>query len=112
MSRRPRPSVSEILRFAEKLSGLCARYSVEAWFLPRGSIHPIELYDMAHLHKSHIRSGAFAIAFSPRPQNRPVKPADWYVKLQDINTMSSTLEEEFLSNLLRCTFEIKPPPLW
>lgn len=112
MARKPRPSVSEILRFAEQLSGLCARYHTEAWFVPRGSVRPIELYDMAHLHKSHIRSGGFAIAFSPRPQNRPVKPSDWYVSLHYINTLSSTLEEEFLSNLLRSTFKTVPPPLW
>ena len=113
MARKPRPSVSEILRFAEQLSGLCALYHpAEAWFVPRGSVRLIELYDMAHLHKSHIRSGGFAIAFSPRPQNRPVKPADWYVDLSVINILSSTLEEEFLSNLLRSTFETVPPPLW
>lgn len=102
--------MSEILRFAQQLSGLCVRYNSEAWFVPRGSVRPIELYDMAHLHKSHIRSGAFAVLFVPR--QILLSPPDWYVELQDINTLSDTLEEEFLSNLLRCTFEIKPPPLW
>jgi len=120
VARKPRPSVSEILRFAEQLSGLCALYHpAEAWFVPRGSVRLIELYDMAHLHKSHIRSGGFAIAFNPNlPRHRlavgasPVKPADWYVSLHYINTLSSTLEEEFLSNLLQCTFNTVPPPLW
>lgn len=115
MARKPRPSVSEILRFAEQLSGLCARYQAVAWFLPKGSVHWIELYEMGHLHKSHIRSGSFAIAFD---RNRlavglgPVRSANWYVSLQYINTLSDTLEEEFLSNLLQCTFETVPPPLW
>lgn len=106
MARKPRPSVSEILRFAEQLSGLCARYHTEAWFLPRGSVRPIELYDMAHLHKSHIRSGAFAVAFVPnRPQHRPVRPAEWYVRLGEINTLTDTLETEFLGRLLQYTFD-------
>lgn len=119
MARKPRPSVSEILRFADQLSGLCARYKAEAWFVPRGSVHRIELYEMGHLHKSHIRSGSFAIAFTQdRPRHRyavgvfAVKPDDWCVSLPYINTLSDTLKEEFLSNLLQCTFETVPPPLW
>lgn len=119
MARKPRPSVSEILRFAEQLSGLCSRYQAEAWFVPRGSVHRIELYDMGHLHKSHIRSGSFAIAFTQdRPRHRlavgvsALRPADWYVGLPDIGVIANTLEDEFLSNLLQCTFKTVPPPLW
>jgi len=110
MSRKPRPSVTEVLRFSQQLSGLCARYHVEAWFVPHSSLRRIELYDLAHLPKSYIRSGSFAVAFVPnRPQHRPVRSADWYVGLGEINTLTETLEAEFLGRLLQCTFESSDP---
>jgi hypothetical protein len=110
MSRKPRPSVTEVLRFSQQLSGLCARYHVEAWFVPHSSLRRIELYDLAHLPKSYVRSGSFAVAFVPdRPQHRPVRSADWYVVLGDIGTLMDTLETEFLGRLLQFTFESSDP---
>lgn len=106
-----RPSVISVLRFAERLSELCERYGVEAWFVPHSSVRQIDLSDLPHLPKSLIRSGSFAVAFIPdRPQHRPVRPAEWYVRLGDIAGLADTLEAEFLARVLEYTFNPTDPP--
>ena len=110
MTKPSRPSITSVLRFAEQLSELCVRYHVEAWLVPNASMRRIELLDLAHLPKSLIRSGSFAVAFIPdRPQHRPVRAAEWYVGLGDIGVIANTLEAEFLGRLLQCTFNSSDP---
>ena len=96
MARKPRPSVSEILRFSEQLSALCTKYNAEAWFHTSGT--RFALYDLPSLPKSYIRSGWFGISFYPNPHT------DWSVYLWQINMIE--LEVEFVSRLLGCVFEV------
>lgn len=74
--------------------------------MPHASVRQIVLSDLPHLPKSLIRSGSFAVAFvSDRPQHRPVRQAEWYVMLGDIDGLSDTLEAEFMSRVLQYTFD-------
>jgi hypothetical protein len=101
-----RPTIVTVLRFAEQLSALCERHGVEAWFVPHASVRRIDLADLPHLPKSMIRSGCFAVAFVPdRPQHRPVRQAEWYVRLGDIAGLADTLETEFVARVLQYTFD-------
>jgi hypothetical protein len=110
MTRSPRPPVVTVLRFAEELAELCERHGVEAWFVPHASVRQIPLPDLPHLPKSMIRSGCFAVAFVPdRPQHRPVRPAEWYVRLGDIAELADTLEVEFVARVLQYTFDTPGP---
>lgn len=111
MSRKPRPSVSEVLRFSQKLSELCDRYHAEAWFVRHARTTRIELSELPHLPKCHIRTGVFAVGFIPdRPKHRPYRAAEWYVQLWEVGMLD--LESEFVRRLLQHTFEVKEPPLW
>jgi hypothetical protein len=106
MTRSPRPTVVSVLRFAEELAELCERHGVEAWFVPHASVRQIALSDLPYLPKSMIRSGSFAVAFVPdRPQHRPVRQAEWYVRLGDIAWLADTLETEFVTRVLQYTFD-------
>jgi hypothetical protein len=112
MSRKPRPSVTEVLRFSQQLSGLCARYNVEAWFVRHAKTERIELSELPHLPKSHIRSGIFAVGFIPdRPQHRPFRRAEWYVQLGDVGMFD--LESELVGRMLKHVFvDVEETPLW
>jgi hypothetical protein len=112
MSRRPRPSVAEVLRFAQKLSELCDRYGVEVWFMRHATIEKIELRELPHLPKSHVRTGFFAVGFIPdRPQHRPYRMAEWYVQLWEVGMVD--LESELVRRMLKHTFvDVEETPLW
>lgn len=102
MTKVPRPPVVTVLRFAEELAALCERHGVEAWFVPHASVRRIDLADLPHLPKSLIRSGCFAVAFVP---DRPVRQAEWYVRLGDIAWLTDKLETEFVARVLQYTFD-------
>jgi hypothetical protein len=104
MSKKPRPSVSDILRFADEISVLCSRYGADCWLKPYASITRIELEDLKHLPKAVFRSGVFCVSFiHDKPQHRPVRQAEWYVYTADVNDYGDNLEQEFVYHLLTHT---------
>jgi hypothetical protein len=106
MAKAPRPSPSEIVRFANTLRSLCEKHNVlDCWFEAGKSRY--ELNEVGKLDKTDYRTGSFRFRFGAATSLE----FDWTVQCVKINALPPDIESLLIAKMLQCTFnDIHPNP--
>ena len=99
-----RPSVQEIISFADNLDTLCKQHNASCWF-STSRADAYSLSEVRRLPKALLRgqSSWFEVVFDKPPLGYP-NLKDWAIHSSDIGQITPDLETVFTEKLLHATF--------